>query len=147
MAGPLGRRGYTEIPLSALRMMTDMMPRSLGEEFEGLVGEGLAPLPVDVLEHDGEFVIHASVPGVKREHLDVEVENEQVTITARYDSESDDHDGHYHRRERHSQTMQRRVGLPAPVSEEGVTASLTDGVLTLKLPKRDSRQRRKINIS
>jgi HSP20 family protein len=95
-----------------------------------------ARLPaVDVVEDDQKLELHADVPGVKQEDLDIQVEKDVLTIKGE------------RKGQRLAGTFSRAFTLPKHVDVEKIAASLKDGVLTLTLPKRPEAQPRAIKIS
>ena len=126
----------------------------MGREFEELGGTLETPMSadvaVDVAEDDEELRITADLPGFDREEIDVELRDEALTIAATREETSetdvdadeggDDGEGdvRYHVRERRRRAVSRRIPLPAPIDPEGASASHTNGVLTVTLPKRSA---------
>lgn len=106
-----------------------------------------SPLALDVTE-DGEAVtIVANVPGFTRDQIEIEVHDGVLSINARREEEKEEKTAGYHRRERYSGSLSRRVALPAQVVETNAKAELRDGVLTLRLPKSQQNAPRKISIN
>lgn len=106
------------------------------ERMFGLMSEQFgvqrSSIPVDVIDTDGAFVIHADLPGASADEIDVTVEdNRELTITA--ERAEPDTDGRYVTRERSRQPRRRTVHLPEAVDPEGTTASYDAGVLTVEL--------------
>ena len=130
----------------------------MGREFEELGGTLETPMSadvaVDVAEDDEEIRVTADLPGFDREEIDVELRDDALTIAATREetSESDvgpdesddeaeddgDSDVRYHVRERRTRAVSRRIPLPAPINPDGASASYTNGVLTVTLPKRSA---------
>jgi len=106
----------------------------LSGEFEGAVGGGIH---VDVADADGELVVVADVPGFEPDDIDVSVSDRQLTISAERSAESEEEDDetHYYRRERTQHSVSRTVSLPTDVKEREASASYENGVLTVELPK------------
>jgi HSP20 family protein len=99
---------------------------------------GRAPMMVkmDVAETDDGYVIHAEMPGVKKEDINVEVEGNLVTITAETKREWEKKEGDKMlRSERYYGNVYRSFTLPAEVSDTASEAKYHDGVLELKLKK------------
>jgi HSP20 family protein len=96
---------------------------------------------------DGEVLYaEAEVPGMKSEDLDVSVVGSDLTIRGRRGGEA--HEGAaYHRQERGTGEFNRVLRLPVEVDAGKVEASLTDGVLLIKLPKAESAKPKKIKVS
>jgi HSP20 family protein len=94
---------------------------------------------VDVVEDDQKFELHADLPGVRRDDLDIQVENDVLTIKGERKLELDG--------ERVAGAFARTFTLPKQVDAEKIAASLKDGVLTLTLPKRPEAQPRQIKVA
>jgi len=115
---------------------------------------GTRSLAIDVTETESAYVITGDMPGVKREELDVTIEKGVLTISTNA-TESDSEAGEADqseaapvmiRRERRQGDYRRSVQLADDVAEEYVSASLTDGVLSLTLPKLQKPEPRKIDV-
>lgn len=96
--------------------------------------EATPPFPVDVADRGEVFVVSASLPGLRKQDLDVRVRKDRVQIVA--DFGEDDVEGSYHRRERQRGERQRIVRLPERVDERRASAMFEDGVLQVTLRKR-----------
>ena len=94
---------------------------------------------VDVSEDDQEFELHADLPGVKLEDLDIQVDKDVLTIKDKRKLER--------RSERVAGAFSRAFTLPKHVDVEKIAASLKDGVLTVTLPKKPEAQPRQIKIA
>jgi HSP20 family protein len=96
---------------------------------------------------DGETLfVEAEVPGLKNEDLDISVVGSDLTI--RGQSGDRPREGvAYHRQERGFGAFNRVLRMPFDVDADRIEASLTDGVLLLKLPKAESAKPRKIKVS
>ncbi|MBS0187602.1 MAG: Hsp20/alpha crystallin family protein [Planctomycetes bacterium] len=105
-----------------------------------------APMPLDVMENEHAFVVRADLPGFKKEQIALDVEKGVLTVRAEATEEKEDSSERYHRRERRSQSVSRRIALPEGVLESEIAADLNEGVLTITLPKAPQAQPRKISI-
>ncbi len=102
---------------------------------------------VDVYEKDDEIVVEAELPGAKREDIQVNAENDRVTIRGETKQEEEVKEEGYYRKEIRRGSFYRTVPLPAPIDETKVTAKFTDGVLTVNAPKApDVRGGKKVEI-
>ena len=101
---------------------------------------------VDIKENEKEFFIHADVPGVKADDIDVSMENGILTIKGHRESETQQEKENYRRVERFSGTFLRRFTLPDTVDPDGVTAKTQDGVLEIRVPKSSKAQPRRITV-
>jgi HSP20 family protein len=102
--------------------------------------------PIDVRVTDDIYLVEALLPGILAEDLDIQVENNIVTIKgeAKYDHPEDER---FLLRERPTGTFMRTIELPDDVDTSNVDAELTNGVLKLRLPKTELAKPRKIKIS
>ncbi|HEB63644.1 MAG TPA: Hsp20/alpha crystallin family protein [Gammaproteobacteria bacterium] len=112
----------------------------LGAPFEGRIPK------VDVVEQDETVVVRAELPGVDKDHLDISLTEESVTISATTKQESEEEKGDYHRREISQGSFSRTVALPAMVQGEQAKASFKDGILELTLPKAAPAKRHNIKV-
>jgi HSP20 family protein len=109
-------------------------------------GEDLFPA-MDVKERDDEFVIVADMPGVKKEDIDVTLENGILTISAETKSDTEEKEGErVLRRERRYGKYVRSLRLGTQIDEKGVKANYKDGVLELTLPKAEEVKPKKISV-
>jgi HSP20 family protein len=90
---------------------------------------------VDISETDGEYVIKAELPEVKKEDVKVTVENGVLTLQGERRQEKEEKGKRYHRIERSYGSFVRSFALPESVDEGGVKAEYKDGVLSLHIPK------------
>ena len=106
-----------------------------------------APIRVDVREDAANYTVHAEIPGVKKENINVEIEGNEVTIAAEVKREQETSEGEkVLRSERFYGRSARRFALPQEVDEAKAEAKFADGVLELKLPKKAQVTGRKIAI-
>ena len=95
-------------------------------------------ISVDVAESTDEITVTADLPGYESDDIDLSVRDGRLTIRAERESEIEQADETYHRRERTHQQHTRTLSLPAEVDEEDADATYQNGVLTVTLPKIDS---------
>jgi len=113
---------------------------------EEAAGEGLAPR-LDVVERNGEFVVKAELPGVKKDDIEVSVENGVLTINAETRSETEEKEGdRVIRQERRYGRYVRSLRLGKAVDERKVKAAYKDGILELTLPKAEEVKPKKISV-
>lgn len=111
-------------------------------------------LEVDIAETDDAVLVHASVPGFGREDIAIDIHDGVLSITATTSDETEQTEPagdagqiRYHRRERRTGSVSRRIALPVAVNEEGAEAMLNNGVLELRLPKDSAAGPRRIAIN
>jgi HSP20 family protein len=100
-------------------------------------------LGVNVREEDDAYVLSALVPGLKAEDLNIQVLENVVSIEGEYRAD----EAEYLLNELPSGNFRRALRMPAEIQADKVEAKITDGVLTLNLPKAESAKPKKINIS
>ncbi len=115
-----------------------------GEVF-GDPSRGFTPA-VDIKEEDGAIVLHAELPGLKPEDIEVHVENNVLTLSGERSVETKSEDEKFHRVERRYGSFSRAFVLPKHVDGDAIEAALDQGVLTLRLPKRNAVEKRRIAI-
>lgn len=99
---------------------------------------------VDITENDTEFLIKAELPEVKKEDIDVNVNNGVVTLSG--ERKSENRDEKEHRIERFYGSFSRSFSLPENVREEDIKAESKEGMLYLHLPKSEAEKPRKIEV-
>jgi HSP20 family protein len=122
-------------------------PSSETAESEGknwLESEG--QLAVDVYQTDGEIVIQSAVAGVKPEELDISIENDLVTIKGNREKPTEKEEKNYFYQECYWGRFSREIILPAEVDGGRTSASMKEGVLTIRIPKIEREKKRKIVI-
>ena len=103
-------------------------------------------IPLDVVEQDDELLVRASIPGVKVDDIDVSIENRVLTIKAETKTEAEHKEGGYLMRERRSGSFFRSLRLPETVDTDQAKTSYNDGVLTVNLPKAESKKAKHLKI-
>lgn len=116
-----------------------------GREGQELGTRTWAPA-VDVYEDDQNLVIKAELPGVDPKDVEVRVENHTLFLKGERKFEKETNEGNYHRVERSYGSFSRSFSLPSSVNTEGAQAEYKDGVLTLKLAKREEAKPKTIQI-
>lgn len=101
----------------------------------------------DVKESDDAFTFKADVPGIDAKHLDVRLAQNRLTVDG-YRAEEKEHRGEtYYVSERASGSFSRSFILPEATDNERVDADLTDGVLTITVPKLPAARAKQIKIN
>ena len=104
--------------------------------------------PIDVYETQDRYVVAAEVPGLAREHIDLALEESRLTIRGqRIDRSPTAEDAiHFHQVERGHGAFARTFEFASKIDVESVSADLTNGVLTITLPKAMRLPARKIEV-
>jgi HSP20 family protein len=99
----------------------------------------------DVFENEQALIVVMEVPGIQRDHVDVRVEDNHLTIEGRLDqSKYDGLQPVY--TEYNIGNYSRSFQLSSQIEQDGIVAELNNGVMTLTLPKRESAKPRRISI-
>jgi len=92
---------------------------------------------VDVIDKGSEFVVRAELPGVAKEDVDLTVTPDGIEIRAETNRSRDEKEKNYEYRERTYQTLQRVLSFPEEVKADLAAATLKDGVLEVRVPKKE----------
>lgn len=134
-----------------LATMQDRMNRIWGGMYdrgnEDVTSRGSWLPPVDIFETDKrEIVLKAEIPGLRREDIELTVENSTLTIRGERKREDGVADDRYHRLERAYGPFSRSFTLPNTTDATKVRADYRDGVLTVTLPTREEARPRQIQV-
>jgi HSP20 family protein len=103
-------------------------------------------MPVDIEEHNGVFHIVAEVPGVKKEDINISVENNVLKISAQSDSEKKKDSKGYKYYERRSGKYERSFKLEDDLDSSKINATYENGLLKLEIPIKEKAKARQIPI-
>ncbi len=106
---------------------------------------GVFPM-INLTEDKDNYFIRSELPGIKAEDLDLQITNNQVSITGERKLQHGDENAKFHRRERDAGRFSRMITLPGKIEPDQVEAKLKDGVLTLRIPKAEIAKPRQIQI-
>ena len=101
---------------------------------------------VDIYEADGALVLKADLPEMRREDIDVTVENNTLTIRGERKHDHEIKQENFHRVERAYGTFVRQFSLPPTVDSAKIAAEYKDGVLSVKLPVREEAKPRTVKV-
>jgi HSP20 family protein len=103
--------------------------------------------PVAIFQNgDQEVVLKAEIPGLKREEIDITVENFVLTVKGEKKFSNEVKEDQYHHVERRYGAFSRSFSLPQTVDAAKVAAEYKDGVLTVRLPLREEAKPRQIKV-
>ncbi len=142
------------------RRERDLLPsfgafrREIDDLFSRFFGEEALPAPfqvgfspaIDISETDKEISVKAELPGVDPKDLDISITGSALTIKGEKKAEKEEKGEGFHRVERSFGTFSRSLTLPCEVEEDKIKAEYRDGVLSLKIPKAQSAQKKTIKI-
>ena len=122
-------------PFASLPTLSSFI-NNLGEAFPGMAGDKLA---VDVHEDKDNYFASFEVPGVKKEDVKIELNNGLLTVSAEKRMKDGDKESSF--------SLTRSVSVPDGVNAEAIAAKLTDGILTVTLPKQERSKPRTIALN
>ena len=147
MAVPARRSGDGETgrwdPFDELNRLTQQLGGYLGMEVPPL-GVGFTPM-ADIEESEDAYTVELELPGVKKDDISVEVSGRRLVVSG--ERKERERVGILRRRTRSVGRFHYEVSLPSALDEEGVDASLSDGVLSLRVPKAASERPRRIKVN
>lgn len=113
-----------------------LMPRPLTRPLRRAALAPSAWLPTtDVFEKDGTVVVKAEMPGLKKEDIEISLEQGDLVISGERHAESAVKEAAYYRMERSYGSFYRRIPLGFEVKPEQIQARYTDGVLEVQVPR------------
>jgi HSP20 family protein len=142
-------------PVRELNTIQNEMNRLFNTFFEAAPpGNGSSPstlrrwIPaMDLVETEDDFVLRADLPGLSEQDVNIELEDNVLTISGERKAEHEERKEGYYRVERSSGAFSRSLTLPEGVNPEAVRARFDRGVLEVRVPKPEERKPRKVAIS
>lgn len=139
-------------PFRDLAEVQERVSRVLGD-FYGTRGQddvmrrGAWVPPVDIFEGSNhEMVIKAELPDIRREDIDIRVEDNTLTISGEKKIDETVKQDQFHRVERMYGQFSRSFSLPATIDTEKVNAEYKNGLLTIRLPMREEAKPKQIQV-
>jgi HSP20 family protein len=138
-------------PFREVAVLQDRMNRVFGElsrRFDDdVTAHGAWVPPVDIYENDQhELVLKTELPDLKREDIDIRVENNALTLSGQKKAEQEVNEDRYHRIERTFGHFSRTFSLPPTVDTGKIAAEYKNGVLTVTLPRREDARPKQIQV-
>jgi len=135
-------------PFQQLVAMSNRLNRTINDPYTPRTEDSFgawAP-PVDIFEKDDHLVIRAEIPGVRKEDMDVGIENGVLTLHGERKQETEVKEETAYRMERVYGTFTRSFTLPTTVDSARVRATYKDGVLEVTVPKAESAKPKRVEI-
>jgi HSP20 family protein len=134
------RERWSSRPMSMLERFADEIDNVFGDfgfgRTRGLLGSGRdmwAPA-VEVYQQNNEFVVHADLPGLKKEDVTIDVTDNDLTISGERRQEHETDRGGVYRSERTYGSFYRTIPLPDGAMADQAKATFKDGVLEIRMP-------------
>ncbi len=123
------------------------LQREMGFRLGGTVGPISRAYPkLNAWTGDEGVIVRAELPGMDSKNLDITFKGKTLTISGKYEDETESTEVNYYRRERRVGDFSRSLELPFDVNEEMVEANLSQGMLEIKIPRKPEDQPRKITV-
>lgn len=126
------------------RMFDDFFPETHSVN-RNVGGANWYPV-VDIYETEESTVIKADLPGITKENIKINVEDNILSLTGERTYEEEVEKENFYRRERAYGTFKREFTLPSTVDHEKIKADFKDGVLKIEIPKPEEKKPKEISI-
>ncbi len=129
--------------------MRQLMSLAFGDlAFTPALAAAWTPL-ADISETDDAYLVEVELPGVNKDQVNVDVNDRELVITGEIaEPQEEEEEGRRRRRRAHrTGCFEFRTTLPADIDPQGVSASLSDGILTVRVPKSEAAKPRHVEIS
>jgi HSP20 family protein len=126
-----------QTPDNFIKSVNDEISSILNRHFDDIYPdyEDKMTMPVEINDKKDEYDIRAELPGVKKEDLDIDLNDNYLTIRAKKVEEHEEGEGSYKKSEFKYGEFSRSIYLPQNVDAEKIDATLEHGVLKIKAPK------------
>ncbi|MGA3209954.1 MAG: Hsp20/alpha crystallin family protein [Terriglobales bacterium] len=121
-------------------------PSQMTRESESLLSGSFVP-PVDVYENEHDVIVKMEVPGVDQKDIDIQLENNVLTVKGERKLEKEEKEENFQRVERRYGAFTRSFTLPNTVDTETVRADYEHGVLKITLAKRAEAKPKQIKVN
>lgn len=142
-------------PFADLVTLREAMDNLFDQSFVGprrpalAEGAGERAMPIDLCEREGDYVIKAYVPGVKAEDVNLNVDQNTLTIKTHIPGDAESEEAKNYKwltRELGYGDISRSINLPNPIDADKVEATVENGVLTVTVPKAEEVRPKKIEV-
>jgi HSP20 family protein len=138
-AGPFG-----ELQREMNRVFDAVFGKQLGSP--GRIRAGYVYPPMNVWENNDQYIVACEVPGLDMGDLEVYVVGDQLTVSGNRAETLPQENVTLHRHERDAGHFSRAITLPGPVDSSKTEATLSDGVLTVRIPKAEEAKPKRITV-
>lgn len=136
-------------PFQELERMRNQMDNFLSN----VSGSGLPSLhagvfpSINLTEDQDHYYVRAELPGIAASDLDIQATGNNLSISGERKIEAEKDSVRYHRKEREAGKFSRAISLPGDIDADGVSASLSDGILKVSVPKVEKAKPKQISIN
>lgn len=129
-----------------LSRINDFFPGTLFDELVFPEWNRVQYPAMDTIEKEDHYLIQMDLPGVKQDDIDITFREGILTVSGQTTTEQETHNGLYRYRERKQGNFSRSIRFNKDVNTEEIAANLTDGVLSVYVPKSAASQPKRIPI-
>lgn len=130
--------------------LDDIFNRDLPSVFTSNFNTGITLPKVNIKETADAFMVEMAVPGLKKSDLQIDIDNQVLSISTETKEENEHEEENYTRREFGYSSFKRTFTLPESVNDEKINASYKEGILSILMPKKEEAKQkpaRSIKIS
>lgn len=119
------------------RDFRDLRRQFFDDTFDQVLGE-TGNFKTDIIENENDYTVEAELPGMSKENIELDYHDNVLSISGKQESETneEDEERNYIRRERSSRSFSRQF-LIRDIDEDNISARFDNGVLEIKLPKKE----------
>ena len=136
-------------PFSELERMRQQMDNFLSRVSDsGMPSLHAGVFPsINLTEDKDHYYLRAELPGISADDLDIQATGNNLSISGERKIEAEKDNVRYHRKEREEGKFSRAISLPGDIDSDGVSASLTNGILKVSVPKAEKAKPKQISIN
>jgi HSP20 family protein len=123
--------------------LSDLMQR--GTPFRTYEPTGVFPA-INLTEDVSNYYVRAELPGIKADSFDIQAVGKSLTISGEREIPSEGEDVRYYRREREAGKFSRAIMLPGEIDIDKIEAKMTNGLLTIRVPKAEAAKPKQIAV-
>lgn len=101
----------------------------------------------DIIENDSDYNLEIELPGVTQDNVGLKIDNNILTIEGKKEQCTEKKENNYHMQERYYGSFYRSISLPSNIDEEHIEAQCKDGILSIKIPKKEQSKAKKIKVT
>lgn len=104
-------------------------------------------IPVDIYEKDGDVNLDFELPGISKENIAINLENNTLTIQGEFEKDEEIDENKYYRKERYVGNFSRSFTIPTAIEQKDIKAKFEDGILNIAFPKqKEATPKKKIEV-
>jgi len=134
-------------PFEEMTSLRDAMNQLVTESFvRPHSAAGTSQPAIDLYETENEYVVKVAMPGLKPDNFEITAQQNVLTIQGRTQDEEKQEGARYHVQEQHFGEFLRTIRFPSQVDPDKIQASLSNGILTVRVPKAEAAKPKRISV-